>query len=793
MGETSRALTPTTSASADRLRWLGLALVVVPWLVRATSSTTHLPAWDLDPTIYWLTSPAIGPAGSLLIDALALLGAGLALLSETRAGRAVSRKAIGLALIGSAACAAHAWLLPSPDCAAVKGSLGNERIGAAWLSAVWGAVAVSHAARDERVRRAGAGVGLGFVALLAVRGAHEVVVEHAVTMRSFEADPKRFVESRGWTMESSMARQFIRRISQPEASGWFGLSNVYASVAAFGVAASVGWLVGALRAGGRRWMGVAAASLSCACGAAALYWSDSKGGFAFAGLGLGVLAAGAAARRRALRLGSWIGPACIAAVLGAVAVRGLVGERIGELSVLFRALYIEAAVRIFGSSPATGVGPDGFQQAYLLAKNPLSPEEVSSPHSILFDWAATLGVAGLAWGALLVLGAVVMGRTLVGDEQTGAGAAEGESGESAKMAMLALALATVGAAWVQSPLIPLDLVAVRLAGLGLGCVVAYWAARCGGAWLWRGIAAGGLVLVAHGQFEVTMSLPSSCGLVLGACALSASVGAGSARKGRAGGLGAGVAVGLAVMVGSSAWSSWRWERLLHSGAEGARVVAEFTERLVAVSGGKPSVLHERDELPRILKDLGEELRTTVSPTQEGIEKALLTLDRKRLGAAAMELETAVAMKPGEWRVAREAARLHLRLASGYLHEGNSGRADEAAAEAERVMTPPDPACGSASWLRALALTMESYARARDDRDRLARSYAVLERAARLDPYNLEVAVRLCRIARLLGEGAEARKWAGRAVELDDLARLDREARGLAASDRAELEAAAKGP
>ena len=61
-------------------------------------------------------------------------------------------------------------------------------------------------------------------------------------------------------------------------------------------------------------------------------------------------------------------------------------------------------MRVFGDHALTGVGPDGFQQAYLFAKNPLSPEEVSSPHSILFDWLSTLGVAGLAWGALLVLG-----------------------------------------------------------------------------------------------------------------------------------------------------------------------------------------------------------------------------------------------------------------------------------------------------------------------------------------------------------------------------------------------------
>jgi hypothetical protein len=80
----------------------------------------------------------------------------------------------------------------------------------------------------------------------------------------------------------------------------------------------------------------------------------------------------------------------------------VIGERMGQLSLLFRWFYMEAAVRIGVGHLPLGVGPDGFQQAYMLAKNPLSPEDVTSSHNMLLDWFATLGVFGLAWLVLWV-------------------------------------------------------------------------------------------------------------------------------------------------------------------------------------------------------------------------------------------------------------------------------------------------------------------------------------------------------------------------------------------------------
>ncbi|MCC6320274.1 MAG: O-antigen ligase family protein [Phycisphaerales bacterium] len=835
----------------DMRRWVGLALVLVPWLVRATSGATSVPGWDLDPTAYWLDSPAIGPAGSMLLDAVAVIGAALLLWTE----RGVRAWAVGLAVIGTMACAAHAWLLPSADCAAVRGSLGAQRIGAAWVSAIWGAVAIGHAARDERVRRAGLGVLLGFVALLAARGAQEVLIDHAETVRAFNADPKRYIESRGWTLESSMARQFIRRLSQVEASGWFGLSNVYASFGVFGLVVSVGLVVAAVRA--KRALGIAGAGVPGVLSAGVLYWADSKGGVAFAGLGLGLLVAGWVLSRRetggaiesrggrrktrgvvspfrgskesAPRTGGlrprltllrrcaagMIGPACIGIVLMAIGVRGVIGERIGELSVLFRAFYIEAAVRIFGRAPIAGVGPDGFQQAYLTAKNPLSPEEVSSPHSILFDWLATLGIAGVAWGVLLMVGAALAGRALLretdegwrsnetshGPESRATGASHGPEARATntKAAMLILALATLGAAWAQSPLIPMEVAAVRVSGLAFGCLVAFLVVNgeWDGVWVRRGLAAGALAVMAHAQIEVTLSFAASCGLAMAACALGVGAGWSGEKEERgwrrsAGQQGAAFVVAVGALWGlGGAWPAWKWEQALRAGAGEARVVAEFADRLALVGAGKPNAMHPRDDMGKIVSDLGRELGAPVAQNQEGLERALIALDRKRLSAAAVRLEEAMRMKPGEWRVAREASRLRLRLASTYLHQRDSRGADVEAERAERVMTPPDMGDASAAWLRALALVQESYGRERDDAAWLKRGYETLEQAASKDPYNLEVAMRLFRVARLRGDGPSMKRWAQRALDLDQLARLDKDARGLSTSDRAELEAAGR--
>ena len=86
-----------------------------------------------------------------------------------------------------------------------------------------------------------------------------------------------------------------------------------------------------------------------------------------------------------------------------VAARGLIGESLGERSILFRWFYMRGATGIIADEPVLGVGPAGFQPAYAMHKPAISPEDVTSPHSIFFDYIATLGVFGVALGVLAIL------------------------------------------------------------------------------------------------------------------------------------------------------------------------------------------------------------------------------------------------------------------------------------------------------------------------------------------------------------------------------------------------------
>ena len=116
-------------------------------------------------------------------------------------------------------------------------------------------------------------------------------------------------------------------------------------------------------------------------------------------------------------------PAIIAAALLAVIARGLVGERIGELSLLFRWFYMQGATHIFADHWLLGVGPADFKDAYMIAKPATSPEDVSSPHSILLDWVATLGLGGLAWCVLFLVWSSAAGRALAARADCRAGRA----------------------------------------------------------------------------------------------------------------------------------------------------------------------------------------------------------------------------------------------------------------------------------------------------------------------------------------------------------------------------------
>lgn len=807
----SAPATPATPRTQARdPRWLGLLLIFIPLLTRAATSTTVLPEWDVDPLSTPISAPAIGPAASMLIDALVLLGASLLLLAESRARRAIHPLwLIGLAL-GAIPILLHGWWWPAIGSLAPRGTLGHQRIGVSWLAATAAAIAVAHACRHAPTRKLVAGVLLAFITLLALRGIQQVLIEHPATVAAFNANREAELASRGWTPDSPMAQAYQRRLMQAEATGWFGLSNVYASFAAFAAAVSLAWLIASLRAPRStspreqpfRIPPPVLPALTLVLALAATALAASKGGVIVALLALGfslALIAPLAARLAPLR--SFIGPACIFGVLLAVALRGVVGERIGELSILFRWFYMQASGRIIAAHPLTGVGPDGYQLAYLTAKNPLSPEEVSSPHSILLDWLSTLGIGGIAWSFLLIALAALIGRTLIPPRGVSTTAPSADNRDDTRLAsrigMLAIALATIAAMGLESPYITPDLALVRLVALALGCLIIHGLATLPDAAMHRlniGLAAGALAILAHAQIELTATNTASCGLFMLAIAAAAGPAladrppaASPARSPAA----VAAALLLAILAGfivtRGVLPARAWERDLRLAAEQLRPIADLGFRAASLTPASPAA-----DRRAILDDLAALTGKPVTPTPEGFTSAMAELERRRLPAAAVLLQQAQARQLDEWRVGREAARLHLRLAALAIATGDRAAMDKAHADAARAIPTPTPgdtrAAANSPRLRAQALVHETIARQRGDQPGLLQAVDLLTQALAVDPYNTDIALRLFKLTRELGQTDAARQWAARTLELAAFTRLDRGIQVLSDADRQALKA-----
>src|SRR5690606_17747939 len=111
------------------------------------------------------------------------------------------------------------------------------------------------------------------------------------TLANYEQNREQILAAQGWTAGSPMALGYERRLKQSDPSAWFGLSNVYASFMAAGVAALVATLVAAIRRrAARPWvMATLGALLAATLGALTLTYS--KGGIGALALGLATFTA----------------------------------------------------------------------------------------------------------------------------------------------------------------------------------------------------------------------------------------------------------------------------------------------------------------------------------------------------------------------------------------------------------------------------------------------------------------------------------------------------------------------
>lgn len=514
-------------------------MMLTPLFVRASVPFSIMPGWDSDPM---LTHDAgamgtLGPAGSLALDACVLTGA--AVWSTAGQMQDHGRQAAGWwwETVGRLASTGVLLLaVPTLLSLAVGWTEQDLRIGMSWLSAIVALCTVAAASRaDTRVRGLVGALTLGFLALLACRAGLQFLVEHPQTVADFQRNKEQFLLSRGWTEGSTSARAYERRLSQPDASAWFALSNVLASFAAAVTVVFSGLAWALVRANQKerntpRARFCAAVALGVATSIAALWFAHSKGGVI--ALITGQLALLAMLVAMTGRCRPWRLPTVLAVGLGAivgpialVVARGLLGERLGELSLLFRWFYMQGAAGILAKFPLTGIGPDGFQQAFLLTKPALCPEDPSSAHSVLFDWAACLGLAGLVLGLTLIALSVFISASpfRAMNDRSPQPDTHTSTMLSPRLVLLIPALATIVSAWIETPGMSPASAMARVAGLIGWCMIAglLWQpltkafssadGRTRGR-VYAAFAAGALTLIAHGQIEVTLTWTPAVGL-----------------------------------------------------------------------------------------------------------------------------------------------------------------------------------------------------------------------------------------------------------------------------------------
>ncbi|MFO0830082.1 MAG: hypothetical protein U0572_18215 [Phycisphaerales bacterium] len=361
-------------------RWATLVIVAVA-VARMMVALQPQVRFDTDPAINPAAFAGIGPAGSFALDVALFLGAALAFVAERRRG-------------------IHGWivlcaLLPAlPVFWHGLSDAGDFFRGATWLAAAFAAAASAHLARDASLRRLLLAGCVAVTLPLALRGFEQILIDHRHTVEFFEQHKADMLAERGWTPDGAAAQMFERRLRQVEAGGWFGLANLFSAAMAFGTLTLVGL---GLREPRSR-AGVAALVGGAAC-AILVAVNGSKGTIVATLLGAAVFVV--ARRRPSLATACALGAVALAAL--APALRGLAPESFaGERSLLFRFQYLRGAIAALPESLPFGLGPDGFQNAYLRLKPHRSPEDVASAHAMVVDWILLLGPLAISWVVLVV-------------------------------------------------------------------------------------------------------------------------------------------------------------------------------------------------------------------------------------------------------------------------------------------------------------------------------------------------------------------------------------------------------
>jgi hypothetical protein len=767
-----------------------LAVVLTLGVARAVVGIEMLPGWTGDPSALPVPTTSLTPTWVLGLN-VATIAAGAAVLLMMPG--AVGRGVLGALALGTAAVGV-AWHGLGRGLDLSRLNVDHLVVGTSWLAAGWTGAACARAAVDERLRRMVVAFIAGVVVMVAAKGAVQVLVEHPATVASFERNKAAVLEANGWSAGSAMARAYEHRLRQSEATGWFGLANVAATFGAAGAVLGVGLTAAWVRSAARGGLhGIGAAALAVA-GTGLVVMAGSKGGVAGAMIGVAVGVAGLAASRWAGESGmrgalsrwwAWLPMGAAAMVVIGIAARGAIGERLGERSLLFRWFYVEAAARITAGSPIAGVGPAGFKEAYLSAKNPLSPEEVGSPHCWPLDLSAGLGLLGAGLVAAFVWWVWRLGASGGGDRRA-EGTGEGvDVRAEIRPIFVGLSLATALGLWIEMPVGTPEGGLTRLAGLAGGLVAAAAVLRACPAWWWlsgAGTAAACLSLIdlapsGVGSGPMALALVAGMGL---ACGTKRAEEQGVVGGATCGATGRGrfvcrAALAVAGVIGVAAAGAglprvWSWESQMRRSAEVVMEPARLRQELTLMWDGRAGGMTSAERA-----DVSERLRRVagmgVEDSREAIVRAVDSARMRSLAVAAEGLDRAAETMPAHTGTREAASRVRLQLARGLWDADRAG----AEREIERALGVSEVREGdpSSAWAWR-ATVLESVGRIRGEAGAVWGPAAVgaMERAVSADPWSAVHPVRLAELCSVSGDAAGASRWAARALEADERMRLD---------------------
>lgn len=494
---------------------IAFGAIVVAVGARVMIAFSSMLIFDMDPAID--ASPFIGatPAESLLLDALAFGSASWLLVR-----RMLSEKTIDWSWVLIAfAC------IPAIILALIHGATDAEQLwrGSTWVAGI--AIALALIAQNGGssatfLRRMIVASLAGIAVVMCVRGVAQLTSEHISNVQYYTANRDAFLRSQGWLPNSPQTLSYERRLFQNEATGWFGFSNVFATVAAGSAVLMANIAIGRGVVAARSWLWFC--TFLCA---GLVIASGSKGGVS--ALALGLVVTVVARRWSALARPLLVALPIIA--IGGVILRGIIGLQWGEQSLLFRWYYLIGAVKTLFSSPWLGVGPAGFQSSFVQFRPVECVEEVVSAHGAFADWMIAFGLAGFG---LVVTQLILAWRSAPQSSAKSKSAVE-ESRSTPMVGVVELSIAVVVLSSIisivfEAPTLDSMGYVWRFAGLAAGSVTTWAVVKImdtGKISADRAVAIGlcgiAAVVLTHGQIDMVFWLPGSAlwaWLVLGVAA-----------------------------------------------------------------------------------------------------------------------------------------------------------------------------------------------------------------------------------------------------------------------------------